>query len=102
MEKEDISRLTGEARTVFYRSRFEVVPDRASDPEIWPQIIRAIQNWLEDKEEQLQGDRKGNLLETLTSDVERYSDHFPNTNQACYLSHSLPWAIWNAHAACQD
>lgn len=98
MEKEDISRLTGEARTVFYRSRFEVVPDRASDPEIWPQIICAIQNWLEGKEKQLQGDRKDNLLETLTSDVERYSDRFPNTNQACYLSRSL--ALGTLECAC--
>lgn len=83
-----IDRVAGESRTIFYRSRFEVEPVSSSS-EIWPQIIRTLQNWLEEKEESLEGDGKSNFLDEITADVIKYSDFFEATNQDCYLSQRL-------------
>ncbi|THG34833.1 hypothetical protein [Adlercreutzia caecimuris] len=83
-----IDRIAGESKTVFYRSRFEVEPVDSSS-EIWPQIIRTLQNWLEDKEEALERAGKSSLLDEITADVTKYSDFFEVTNRDCYLSQRI-------------
>lgn len=83
-----IDRIAGESKTVFYRSRFEVAPVDSSS-EIWPQIIRTLQNWLEDKEEALERAGKRSLLDEITADVTKYSDFFEVTNRDCYLSQRI-------------
>lgn len=83
-----IDRIAGESKTVFYRSRFEVAPVDSSS-EIWPQIIRTLQNWLEDKEEALERVGKSSLLDEITADVTKYSDFFEVTNRDCYLSQRI-------------
>ena len=76
----------GEERTVFYRSRFEVRPRKGQSVEVWPQIIRVLQIWLEDKEYGRQSRGRPSLHEAITSDVENYSHHYEATLQECYLN----------------
>lgn len=75
-----------ETSTLFYRSRFEVFPDDEIQAEIWPQIIRVLQDWLERKEKKREQCGLPSLVTALTEKNENYSAHFDVTYQNCYLS----------------
>ena len=78
-----------ETSTLFYRSRFEIFPDDKIQAEIWPQIIRVLQDWLEKKEKKR--DKRGlpSLVTSLTEENENYAAHFDETYQNCHLSKSF-------------
>lgn len=86
MSKQTLHTELPESSILFYRSRFEIFPDQDIHAEVWPQIIRVLQNWLEEKEGWREDHGQPNLYEYLTNDMVNYSSHFDVTYQDCYLS----------------
>ena len=75
-----------ENKTVFYRSRFEVKPRYGIEAEVWPQIVRTLQLWLEEKEERRHDSGQPNLLTALTSNIQNFASIVPNLQVDCYLN----------------
>lgn len=100
MANASLANYTNESRTVFYRSRFTVSPNRRGDIEIWPQIIRTIQNWLEDKEDIRDQHGQANLFSQLSDDVTKISELCETTQAECYAS--LAFAMGEFEAECEQ
>ena len=100
MANASLANYTNESRIVFYRSRFTVSPNRRGDIEIWPQIIRTIQNWLEDKEDIRDQHGQANLFSQLSDDVTKISELCETTQAECYAS--LAFAMGEFEAECEQ
>lgn len=83
------ARYATENKTLFYRSRFTIAPETKEVGEIWPHIIAAIQEWLEEKE----GDRKDkelpNFYTELTDDIVNISESVAEAKGSAYASQRL-------------
>lgn len=86
MSEQSLRANLPESSTLFYRARFEIFPDEDIYAEVWPQIIRVFQNWLEGKEGRREQYGQSNLYSHLTNDIVNYSSYFDVTYQDCYLS----------------
>ena len=89
MSTNTIPRFGSDSKTVFYQTRFEIQPEASRQGNIWPQIMKTIQAWLEEKEEALEEKGKPNLLERLTSDIVNYSELVDGLSESCYISEHL-------------
>lgn len=81
--------IVHETKNTFYRARFKVAPKEGITGEVWPQILRTVHNWLEDKEEWSYGKGFPSLYLDLTSDIEKYSRRFTSTVRDCSFSKKL-------------
>lgn len=86
MLKSSISERSGENSLTFYRTRFEVRPDAGADVEIWPQVLRPIARWLEDKEDGKARRVGQSHVEELTSNIEKISDRSERTQLDCWAN----------------
>lgn len=89
MDNGHIPRFGSESKIVFYQSRFEIHPSRGSKADAWPQIMKALQVWLEEKEGDNEENGRPSLYEELTGDIVNYTDLIPDLNESCYLSERL-------------
>lgn len=89
MDDGRIPRFGSDSKIIFYQTRFEIHPSGGSSAEVWPQIMKSLQIWLEEKEGANEERGKPSLFEQLTGDVVNYTDLIPGLNESCYLSERL-------------
>lgn len=90
-----VAPIANESLTAFYRARFQIRPESNEGAEIWPQIIRTLHNWIEDKEEMRDQIGVANLYRTITADIVKYSLRFRETNRDCYFSKSFAQGLFD-------
>ena len=80
------TRYATENKTLFYRSRFTIAPENNEVGEIWPHIVAAIQEWLEEKEGDREDNELPNFYTELTDDAVNISGLVAGSKGSAYAS----------------
>lgn len=83
------TRYAIENKTLFYRSRFTIAPENNEVGEIWPHIVAAIQEWLEEKEGNREDNELPNFYTELTDDAVNISGLVAGSKGSAYASQRL-------------
>ncbi|WP_417757227.1 hypothetical protein [Senegalimassilia anaerobia] len=86
---EKLTRYATENKTLFYRSRFTIAPKSKEVGEIWPHIVAAIQEWLEEKEGDREDKELPNFYTELTDDAANISESVAGAKGSAYASRRL-------------